>query len=108
MVPLGFLDWFRETLKSSDNVKELNWWDEFELQFEKTKAKIACVPAQHWCKRWYNDDNKRLWAGWIVKGENHSVYHAGDTGYCDVFRSVGKRYGPIDLALIPIGAYFPR
>lgn len=108
MVPLGMLDWFRKTLKSSDNVTELNWWVEFELQLEKTKFKIACVPAQHWCKRGYNDDNKRLWAGWIVKGENRSVYHAGDTGYCDIFKSIGKRYGPIDLSLIPIGAYFPR
>ena len=27
---------------------------------------------------------------------------------CPVYREVGQRYGPIDLAAIPIGAYEPR
>ncbi|GFR51184.1 hypothetical protein Agub_g13461 [Astrephomene gubernaculifera] len=35
-------------------------------------------------------------------------FFAGDTGYCSVFREVGERLGPIDLAAIPIGAYEPR
>ena len=57
-------------------------------------------------------------------------YFAGDTGYravpvrdppiepgspdedalpfCPAFKEVGKRYGPFDLSLLPIGAYSPR
>ena len=35
-------------------------------------------------------------------------YHAGDTGYFGGFAEIGKRFGPIDLAAMPIGAYLPR
>jgi L-ascorbate metabolism protein UlaG (beta-lactamase superfamily) len=36
------------------------------------------------------------------------VYFAGDTAYAPFFRDVRQRIGPIDLALLPIGAYEPR
>jgi L-ascorbate metabolism protein UlaG (beta-lactamase superfamily) len=34
----------------------------------------------------------------------------GDTGYGtgDIFRAIRARYGPVDLAILPIGAYDPR
>ena len=32
----------------------------------------------------------------------------GDTGYCEAFEQIGRQFGPIDLAAIPIGAYEPR
>jgi L-ascorbate metabolism protein UlaG (beta-lactamase superfamily) len=36
------------------------------------------------------------------------IFHAGDSGYGNHFRQIGERLGPIDLALIPVGAYEPR
>ena len=36
------------------------------------------------------------------------LYFAGDSGYCSHFKNIGKKFGPFDLALIPIGAYDPR
>lgn len=38
------------------------------------------------------------------------IYHIGDTGYGNgqFSKNVGKTFGPISLAHIPIGAYEPR
>ncbi|MGH7894910.1 MAG: MBL fold metallo-hydrolase [Candidatus Binatia bacterium] len=33
---------------------------------------------------------------------------AGDTGYHAVFANIVRRFGPFDVALLPIGAYDPR
>ena len=30
------------------------------------------------------------------------------TGYCPVFKDIGKQFGPFDYSFIPIGAYEPR
>ena len=35
-------------------------------------------------------------------------YLCHSTGYCSSFSEVGQKYGPFDLATIPIGAYEPR
>ena len=35
--------------------------------------------------------------------------YTGDTGFCDTeYRKIGEKFGPFDLAAIPIGAYLPR
>src|SRR5204862_7107939 len=36
------------------------------------------------------------------------VFFAGDTGFHPEFGTIGERYGPFDVALMPIGAYEPR
>jgi L-ascorbate metabolism protein UlaG (beta-lactamase superfamily) len=36
------------------------------------------------------------------------LYFGGDSGYFSGFAEIGKRFGPFDLALLPIGAYEPR
>ena len=37
-----------------------------------------------------------------------TTYHSGDTALFDGFKEIGARLGPIDWALLPIGAYEPR
>jgi L-ascorbate metabolism protein UlaG (beta-lactamase superfamily) len=36
------------------------------------------------------------------------IFFAGDSAYAPFFRDIRQRLGPIDLALLPIGAYEPR
>ncbi|KAK5848833.1 hypothetical protein PBY51_008524 [Eleginops maclovinus] len=59
-------------------------------------------------KRTALDDNKSLWGSWSILGPDHRFFFAGDTGYCASFQEIGRRFGPFDLAAIPIGAYLPR
>ena len=66
------------------------------------------MPVQHWSKRGLLETNKTLCARWVVKSPQQNLFFAGDTGYSKNFEEIGKRYGPMDLSLIPIGAYAPR
>src|SRR5205814_770433 len=54
------------------------------------------------------DRNRALWGGFVLAAAGARIFFAGDTGYAPFFRDVRRRFGPIDLALLPIGAYEPR
>ena len=101
-VPLGLKAWFAD--QGVADVVELDWWQAAEIR----GIRIHCVPVQHWSKRTLTDRDQTLWSGWIVEEPSFRFFFAGDTGYSEDFREVRKRYGPMDLAAIPIGAYEPR
>jgi N-acyl-phosphatidylethanolamine-hydrolysing phospholipase D len=101
VVPIGLGEIVRE---AGGEAIELDWWGETE----RDGLRLVCVPAQHFSGRSLVDTDRRLWAGWVVVGPTRRFYHAGDTGYFDGFREIGARFGPIDLAAIPIGAYRPE
>ncbi|KAL9959597.1 hypothetical protein ACROYT_G032932 [Oculina patagonica] len=108
-VPMGLQNWMTDC--GCKNVVELEWWEEHcHPKFtDKSKAvTFAFTPAQHWCRRGLNDFNKVLWGSWSIIGPQHRFFFAADSGYCEIFKQIGKRYGPFDLAAIPIGAYEPR
>ncbi|XP_052818108.1 N-acyl-phosphatidylethanolamine-hydrolyzing phospholipase D-like [Mya arenaria] len=87
------------------DVKELKWWEPTTVG----AFTFVCTPTQHWCQRYPLDFNHALWCGWVVKSPNYKYYFAGDTGYQgELFKLIGRKYGPFDLASIPIGAYHPR
>jgi N-acyl-phosphatidylethanolamine-hydrolysing phospholipase D len=100
VVPLGLADLVRD---AGGAVTELDWWQDIEVG----RARVHCVPAQHFAGRSILDGDRRLWAGWVVEAGNRRFYHAGDTGYFGGFGEIGERLGPIDVAAVPIGAYLP-
>ena len=85
-------------------VEELDWWQSVRIG----DAEVHCVPARHWSRRGLFDMNAALWSGWVVTVGERKFYFAGDTGSFSGFAEIGERFGPIDLAAIPIGAYLPR
>jgi N-acyl-phosphatidylethanolamine-hydrolysing phospholipase D len=85
-------------------VRELDWWQQTSIG----DVDVRFVPAQHWHRRGVTDTNRVLWGGYLVAGE-HVVYHSGDTGYFGGFGAIGRAASrPIDLALLPTGAYEPE
>ncbi len=85
-------------------VEELDWW-----HASNTSAlSIVLTPAQHFSARTPLDRNRALWGGFILAPAGVRIFFAGDTAYAPFFRDVRQRFGPIDLALLPIGAYEPR
>ena len=101
LVPLGLKAWFADL--GITTVEELDWWDSRSFK----GLTLTCLPAQHFSNRTFWDRNQRLWSGWAVAGRGKRFFFAGDTGYYDVFKEIGRRLGPFDLAAIPIGAYMP-
>jgi N-acyl-phosphatidylethanolamine-hydrolysing phospholipase D len=102
LVPLGLKAWFADI--GITEVEELDWWESRRLN----GLTVTCLPAQHFSGRTLWDRNQRLWSAWAVAGDTKRIFFAGDTGYYDVFKEVGTRLGPFDLAAVPIGAYLPR
>ncbi len=98
-VPLGIGQWLAE--RGIDQVVELDWWRTARFR----GLVMACTPAQHSSGRGLHDQNLRLWASWVVLGARRRFFFAGDTGYYDGFKEIGARFGPFDLAAIPIGGY---
>ena len=86
------------------NVTEFLWWEDIEVK----NTLFTFTPVQHWSARGFRDRNKSLWGGWFMQSSNHTIYHAGDTGYSDDFKETRSRLGSPDFAMIPIGGYNPR
>ena len=68
----------------------------------------TAVPARHWSMRMPWNRNDMLWGGFVFRGPEGVAYHSGDTALFDGFAEIGRRVGPIDWAMLPIGAYEPR
>ncbi len=122
-VPLGVDAWMRA--QGIEKVQAFDWWQMRSLTGMQAlptaqsgardpalgDVELSFVPAHHWSSRTPWDRNKTLWGGWVVKAVGapaFSFYFAGDTGYSADFVEIGKRFGAIDLAAIPVGAYEPR
>lgn len=101
VVPLGLGELVRS---AGGEAVELDWWQSTTIG----TLTVHCVPAQHFSRRGVTDGDATLWAGWVVDDGTRRFYHAGDTGYFGGFAEIGRRFGPIDLAALPIGAYEPQ
>lgn len=102
IVPLGLATFFEK--RGYTNVLEQAWWQ----TWQQDDLRITTLPAVHFSGRGLFDRNKTLWASFAIASKGERIWFSGDTASGEVFREIGDRHGPFDLALIGIGAYEPR
>ena len=85
-------------------VEELDWWQDAKT----STLPLTLTPAHHFSARTPFDRNRALWGGFLLVAGGRRIFFAGDSAYAPHFLEIRQRLGPIDLALIPIGAYEPR
>ncbi len=101
----GYGDYFR-SIGSKKNVA-LNWTESYSAN----GLKITSLPVQHWSKRGLFDTNKMLWCSFMIESDGKTprrYYWAGDSGYFRGFKEIGDKWGPFDVAMLPVGSYEPR
>jgi L-ascorbate metabolism protein UlaG (beta-lactamase superfamily) len=104
IVPLGVKAQFLR--KEISMVDEMDWWQ--TLNFNDSIS-VTAVPAQHFSGRGMLDRDKTLWCGYALDLTKGRIYFTGDTGYnSGLFKMISEKLSPIDLAIIPIGAYKPQ
>ena len=84
------------------DVNEMDWYDQIKVNDD---LKITFLPAVHWSKRSLTDTNKTLWGNFLIEYKEKKILFACDTGYGNIYKELGKKYGPIDITMINIGAY---
>jgi N-acyl-phosphatidylethanolamine-hydrolysing phospholipase D len=85
---------------------ELATWESVEYR----GMRITAVPVKHQGSRygidtgWLNEG----YAGWVIEHNGITVYFGGDTAFDEAaFRQTRARFGPIDVALLPIAPITP-
>jgi len=102
VTPLGNGRWLEKA--GATNIVELDWWQSHRVD----GVEVTLVPARHWSMRAPWNRNDGLWGGFVYRTSEGVAYHSGDTALFDGFTEIGQRLGPIDWAMLPIGAYEPR
>ena len=100
LVPLKLGKYF--TRNKFKDVNEMDWYEEVKINED---LKIIFLPAVHWSKRGLTDNNKTLWGSFLIEYKSKKIFFACDTGYGNIYKELGEKYGPVDLTMINIGAY---
>ncbi len=103
VVPLGVGEHLRRWGVPAARVVELDWEETRRVE----GIGFTCTEARHFSGRSLGN-NTTLWSSWVLAGERHRVFFGGDTGYTPAFADLGRRHGPFDLTMLPIGAYDVR
>lgn len=100
VVPLGLGAHLRRWHVPAERIVELDWNESFSVN----GFSLTATAAQHFSGRGFTR-NQTLWASWVIKRGERSVFYSGDTGYFDGYAEIGAAHGPFDAVLMQIGAY---
>jgi L-ascorbate metabolism protein UlaG (beta-lactamase superfamily) len=87
------------------DVTELHWGETKKLNTAAGAIDITAFQVKHWGAR-TQQDTHRGYNGYLIERSERRILFAGDTAITDNFATL-PRHGPIDVAIMSIGAYNP-
>ena len=86
---------------------ELDWGQSKSLSTAAGEIEITAFPVKHWGARMQRD-MYRGYNGYLIESatRRRRIIFAGDTAMTENFAAL-RRHGPIDVAIMSIGAYNP-
>ncbi len=91
-------------IKDKSLVFEMDWGQNQNLT---EQLKIHFVSVQHFSGRGLFDRDSTLWGGFVIESQEQKIYFGGDSGYSDHYKKTFEQFGPMDISLLPVGAYEP-
>lgn len=82
-------------------ITEMDWEETLDL---RKGVKLHALPARHFSGRGFTRNNT-LWLSFLLETSVQKIYLGGDSGYDSHFSEIGRRFGPIDLAILENGQY---
>ena len=97
----------RDLLKGTrfSHITELDWGQSKSLSTAAGEIEITAFPVKHWGARTQRE-TYRGYNGYLIERSGHRIIFAGDTAMTGNFAAL-RRHGPIDIAIMSIGAYNP-
>jgi L-ascorbate metabolism protein UlaG (beta-lactamase superfamily) len=86
-------------------ITELDWGESKILSTTAGEIAITAFPVKHWGARMQRDTH-RGYNGYLIERKGRRIIFAGDTAMTENFSAL-RRHGPIDIAIMSIGAYNP-
>ena len=86
---------------NKDKIVEKDWMASYSFK----GVKFTATPAQHFSGRGLSDENKTLWASWVIQSGKYRIFFSGDSGYDQHFKVIGDTFGPFDIAFMENGQY---
>lgn len=87
-------------------VHELGWSETLTLKLRDGTMEVTALEVQHWGAR-MRHDVYRGYNGYLLERDGALVCFAGDTADTRAFSRLRHRRRPVDLMIMPIGAYDP-
>lgn len=80
---------------------EMDWEDQATVE---GGGVLTAMPARHFSGRGAGAA-RTLWSSFVLQMGGYTIYLGGDSGYGPHFKEIGRRWGPIDLAILECGQY---
>lgn len=114
LAPLGMAPLLRGMAPTLP-VQEAGWWQQYAIDWTALRQpapasppfEVFYLPASHWHRRGLADLNRVLWGSFLLRTDDRLIYFAGDSSYAPFYEQIEQQFGPVDIAIMPIGAYKP-